>query len=100
MSPATAQELARSGKDGAALDRLLGQDPSSAAKDGGSKAPAAGSDREAATPAAPSENPLDAVRRSLTSGSTIGSGFAWAFVLSALVMAGWGWTAFRRRRSA
>jgi hypothetical protein len=101
VPPGTASTIAKAGKDGAALNRLLGQDHAGRrGRSGSATATAPSGPTGAAAAPSPSGNPLDAIRRSLSDGSTAGSPFVWVLLLSALGMAGWGWTAFRRRRTA
>jgi hypothetical protein len=88
--------LARS-QEGQDFVRLLGHDPARA-KDGGSgqsgKPGATGTPR---TPGQPATDPLSAVTSALSSGPTPGGGFVSVLLALTLLMAGWGWIAYRRR---
>jgi hypothetical protein len=103
VAPSTSAALARAGKDGEALNRALGQQPGKASqgvkgtrRDGAASGSGSGS---AAIPSAPSDNPLTAVRQSLASGDTIGSGFVWALLLVTIGVLTFAWIGFRRRQT-
>src|SRR3954454_25086600 len=88
ISKQTAQALARS-SEGSALLRQLGHD---AQKPSGNKKSSASKGKAGASaPAAPSNNPLDAVGAAVSSGPTLGGGFIIALLVVTLLMAGWGW---------
>lgn len=110
ISPGTVAALARSGKDGQALDRALGKDPSAVRPrkpTRGDKKAARGSDATkgkhplsgGGAASAPPPNPLNAVGQAISGGATMGSWFVLALLAVALLMLGWGWVAYRRRSS-
>ena|SRR2546421_271189 len=47
-------------------------------------------------PAAQSDNPLQAIRSAVTSGTSAGPGFVWILVALGAIMAGLGWLRYRR----
>jgi hypothetical protein len=112
--PASAiTHLSHSGADGRGLVRVLGYQPSSGGHAGSNAAhgssggsPAQGvkaerrSGHASAAPAVPKDNPLNAVRESITAGSTVTSSFVWLLLGATVVMAAWAWLVFRRRRTA
>lgn len=91
----TAEQLARSGGQGEALLRQLGQDP--AKPRGAGRRPSGPADSSDPGPSAPSDNPLDAVSSALSSGPTVSSGFIVALLAVTLLVLSWGWIAYRRR---
>lgn len=95
----TAAALGRSGPDGQALAGVLGHKGKRRSGSG-----SAGSRQDPAVspypvPRAPSNNPLSAVSQAVGKGTTSGPWFAGALIIVTLLMAGWGWTAYRRRSS-
>jgi hypothetical protein len=69
------------------------------ARTGGSKGHGAakGSQgNQSSAPAAQSDNPLQAIRSAVTSGTSAGPGFVWILVLLGAIMAGLGWLRYRR----
>jgi hypothetical protein len=105
VSGKTVSTLERSGEDGKALNRFLGQDPGASAGKRGRK-PSAGERRQESasldgqTADEPSSNPLAAVRSAVGSGDTVGSGFVWTMLAITLLMAAVAWVRYRRRPSS
>lgn len=103
VSHAALQDLARRGKDGAALVRSLGGNPDElkAAKTpsgsrGGTASPAGSAPVK--VPQTPSANPFNAVRSAVSSsGDVVGSPFLLALFGVVVLMLGFGWAAHRRR---
>jgi hypothetical protein len=103
ISDKTITQLAASGTDGQELAQAIGADPTKLAAAVGAKAKRPHGSKvvpAVAVPDAPSSNPLNAVREAVGGNSTIGSGFIIALIVIVLLMAGWGWIAFRRRPTA
>jgi hypothetical protein len=90
LAPETVAALNRT-PDGQALAQVLGQDA------------ATGKARNKRVPAvtpAPASDPFSAITQAIGDGSTIGTGFIIALIIIALLMAGWGWVAYRRRSAS
>lgn len=102
VSGKTVSALERSGQDGQALNRFLGQDPSSSAgkRSGKPSAGKQGTALDGRTADEPSSNPLAAVRSAVGSGDTVGSGFVWIMLAITLLIASVAWLRYRRGPSS
>jgi hypothetical protein len=116
VSRRTAAALQRSGSGGKAILGLsTGSGQASSSTQGSSSGAAKGksgtsSQKHAAAqgsqssqskaPAGRSDNPLEAIRSAVTSGTSAGPGFVWILVILGAIMAGLGWLRYRRSPSS
>jgi hypothetical protein len=105
VSDQTAAALARDGKDGQALARSLGTDPSKAkakashGKPGAVHATGTATQDATRVPDTPSANPFTAVSQAIGGSDTIGSPFFLALLGVLLLMLGTAWVSWRRSSS-
>ena len=115
VSRRTAAALQRSGAGGKAILGLsTGSGQASSSTQGSSSGAAKGhtgaasqthgaaqgsKGNQSTAPASRSDNPLEAIRSAVTSGTSAGPGFVWILVVLGAIMAGLGWLRYRRSPS-
>jgi hypothetical protein len=93
----TARALEHASDDGKRLNRFLAQDPRAPDK-GSKRVPGPSKDgRAAGHEVEPSSNPLKAIQSAVSSGDTVGNGFAWIVLGVVVFVLGVGWVRYRRQ---